>query len=206
LIVARQLKHEGVLAVLADLFIAREPPANIRFDSGAAFIATAVLKWLANVGVKTLYITPASPWENRNNESFNGPLRDELLNGEIFYSLAEPKVPIEAWWRHYFCWEPDVPVTGVTPYNEPLMVEFCMDKELVEHSGKRAKLTCIQNQKLDKINEQIEVIKRVQEQRLSQISEQIERIRADAAYNFPIQQFVVVAILFILTLTLWRAW
>ena len=115
-------------------------------------------------------------------------------------------MPIEAWRRHYFCWSPDVPVIGVTLYNELLMVEFCMDKELVEHGGKRAKLTCIQNQKLDKINEQIEVIQRVQEQRLSQISEQIERIRADAAYNFPIQQFVVVAILFILTLTLWRAW
>ena len=153
-----------------------------------------------------LYITLASPWENDDNESFNVSVRDELLNSKILCSLAELKVQIEASRRHYFCWEPDLPVTGVTPYTVLLMVEFCMDKELVEHSGKRAKLTCIQNQKLDKINEQIEVIQRVQEQRLSQISEQIERIRADAAYNFPIQQFVVVAILFILTLTLWRAW
>ena len=99
-----------------------------------------------------------------------------------------------------------MPVTDVTLYNKPLMVEFCMDKELVKHGWERAKLTCIQNQKLDKINEQIEAIQRVQERRLAQISEQIERIRADAAYNFPIQQFVVVAILFILTLTLWRVW
>ena len=99
-----------------------------------------------------------------------------------------------------------MPVTGITPYNEPLMLEFCMEKELVEHVGKRANLACIQNQKLDKISEQIEAIQRGQEQRLAQISDQIERIRADAAYNFPIQQLVVVAILFILTLTLWRAW
>ena len=56
---------------------------------------------MAQVGVKTLYITPASPWENGCNESFNGSLRDELLNGEIFYSLAEAKVLIEAWRRHY---------------------------------------------------------------------------------------------------------
>ncbi|MBG6116365.1 transposase InsO family protein [Sphingobium sp. JAI105] len=100
LIVARQLKHEDVLAALADLFIARGPPANIRSDNGSEFIATAVQKWLAQVGVTTLYITPASPWENGYNESFNGSLRDELLNGEIFYSLAEAKVLIEAWRRH----------------------------------------------------------------------------------------------------------
>lgn len=90
-----------MLAALADLFIARGPPANIRSDNGSEFIATSVQKWLAQVGVKTLYITPASPWENGYNESFNGSLRDELLNGEIFYSLAEAKVLIEAWRRHY---------------------------------------------------------------------------------------------------------
>ena len=100
-IVARQLKHEDVLAALADLFIACGPPANIRSDNGSAFIATAVQKWLAQVGETTLYITSASPWENGYNESFNGSLRDELLNGEIFYSLVERKVLIEAGRRHY---------------------------------------------------------------------------------------------------------
>jgi putative transposase len=90
-----------VLAALAELFIARGPPANIRSDNGPEFIATAVQKWLAQIGVKTLYIAPGSPWENGYNESFNGSLRDELLNGEIFYSLAEAKVLIEAWRRHY---------------------------------------------------------------------------------------------------------
>jgi transposase InsO family protein len=101
LVVARQLKHEDVLAALADLFIARGPPAHIRSDNGAEFIATAVQLWLAQIGVKTLYIAPGSPWENGYNDSFNGSLRDELLNGEIFYSLAEAKVLIEAWRRHY---------------------------------------------------------------------------------------------------------
>ena len=81
LIVARRLDHEDVLAALADLFIGRGPPAHIRSDNGSEFIATAVQKWLGKVGVKTLYITPGSPWENGYNESFNGSLRDELLNG-----------------------------------------------------------------------------------------------------------------------------
>jgi putative transposase len=101
LVVARRLRHEDVLAALAELFVLRGPPANIRSDNGPEFIATAVKKWLGRIGVTTLYITPASPWENGYNESFNGSLRDELLNGEIFYSLAEAKVLIEAWRRHY---------------------------------------------------------------------------------------------------------
>jgi transposase InsO family protein len=101
LVVSRQLRHEDVLAALADLFIERGPPAHIRPDNGSEFIATAVQTWLAQIGVKTLYIAPGSPWENGYNESFNGSLRDELLNGEIFYSLAEAKVLIEAWRRHY---------------------------------------------------------------------------------------------------------
>lgn len=90
-----------MLAALVDLFILLGPPAHIRSDNGSEFIATAVQKWLGQIGVKTLYITPGSPWENGCNESFNGSLRNKLLNGEIFYSLAEAKVLIEAWWRHY---------------------------------------------------------------------------------------------------------
>ena len=86
------------------------------------------------------------------------------------------------------------------------MLWFHMEKELVGHVDKREKLACIQNQKLDRISEQIEAVQRIQEQRLAQISDQIDQIRTEVAYNFPIQQIVVVAILFILTLTLWRAW
>ena len=101
LIVARQLRHEDALAALADLFIARGPPANIRSYNGREFIAKGVQKWLGQIGVKTLHIAPGSPWEKSYDESFNGSLRDELLNGEIFYSLVEAKVLIEAWRRHY---------------------------------------------------------------------------------------------------------
>ena len=101
LAVARQLCHEVVLAALAKLLIDRAPPVHIRSDNGSEFIATAVQKWLGQVGVKTLYIPPSSPWKNGYNESFNGSLRDELLNGEIFYNLAGAKVLIEAWRRHY---------------------------------------------------------------------------------------------------------
>ncbi len=75
---ARKLRYEDVLAILAELFVTRGPPAHIRSDNGPEFIATAVQSWLARIGVKTLYIAPGSPWENGYNESFNGSLRDEL--------------------------------------------------------------------------------------------------------------------------------
>lgn len=99
--VARRLRSEDVLAALAELFVTRGPPAHIRSDNGPEFIANAVQQWLAKIGVKTLYITPGSPWENGYCESFNGSMRDELLNGEIFYTLAEARILIEAWRRHY---------------------------------------------------------------------------------------------------------
>jgi transposase InsO family protein len=145
LIVARQLRHEDVLAALAELFVLRGPPANIRSDNGPEFIATAVQKWLAQVGVKTLYITPASPWENGYNESFNGSLRDELLNGEIFYSLAEAKVLIEAWRRHYntirphssLGYRPPAPETATPPLppsgSATLHLQAAMAKEATMH-------------------------------------------------------------------------
>jgi len=68
---------------------------------GPEFVAEAVQKWIAAVGPKTTYITPGSPWENGYVESFNARLRDELLNGEIFYSLREAQIVIESWCRHY---------------------------------------------------------------------------------------------------------
>jgi putative transposase len=87
---ARRLRSDDVLAYLSDLFTKHCPPDYIRSDNGPEFVATAVREWLAKVGVKTLYIEPGSPWENGYNESFNGKLRDELLNTEIFYTLREP--------------------------------------------------------------------------------------------------------------------
>jgi len=99
--VARRLRSDDVLQVLTDLFTQHGPPDHIRSDNGSEFTAKVVRDWLPKVGVKTLYIEPGSPWENGYNESFNGKLRDELLNGEIFYSLREAKVLIEQWRRHY---------------------------------------------------------------------------------------------------------
>ncbi|WP_156032665.1 IS3 family transposase [Parvularcula oceani] len=99
--VARQLKSDDVLATLADLFAERGPPEHIRSDNGSEFTATVVREWLGRLGVKTAFITPGSPWENGYNESFNGKLRDEFLDREIFYSLTEARILIEAWRVHY---------------------------------------------------------------------------------------------------------
>jgi putative transposase len=93
--IGRQMKHDDVLERLAWLMATRGVPAHIRSDNGSEFTAKAVRSWLKRVGVKTLYIAPGSPWENGYVESFNGKLRDELLNGEIFETLLEAKVLIE---------------------------------------------------------------------------------------------------------------
>ena len=99
--VARKLKATDVIDVLADLFILRGVPTHIRSDNGPEFVATALREWIAAVGAKAAYIEPGSPWENGYCKSFNGKLRDELLNGEIFYSLKEAQIVIEQWRKHY---------------------------------------------------------------------------------------------------------
>ena len=101
IVVERRLNSEDVLATLYGLFIERGVPEYIRSDNGSEFTAKAVREWLSNVGVKTLYIEPGSPWENGYNESFNGKFRDELLNCEIFDTLFEAKVLIEEWRKEY---------------------------------------------------------------------------------------------------------
>jgi putative transposase len=99
--VDRRLRSTDVIAVLSDQFILRGVPDHVRSDNGPEFVATAVRDWIAAVGARTAYVEPGSPWENGYCESFNAKLRDELLDGEIFYSLAEAKIVIEAWRRHY---------------------------------------------------------------------------------------------------------
>lgn len=99
--VERRLRSGDVLETLAELFVHRGVPEHIRSDNGSEFCAIAVREWLARTNVKTLFIEPGSPWENGYNESFNGKLRDELLNGEIFYTLEEAKVLVEQWRKHY---------------------------------------------------------------------------------------------------------
>ena len=101
--VARKLRAIDVIDVLSDLFILRGVPAYIRSDNGPEFVAQAVQEWIAVVGAKTAYIERSSPWENGYIESFNARLRDELLNGEIFYTLREAQIIIESWRRHYKC-------------------------------------------------------------------------------------------------------
>ena len=101
ILVARRLRSDDVLHLLAHLFADRGPPDHIRSDNGPEFTAKVVRAWLGRIGVKTLFIEPGSPWENGYNESFNGKLRDELLNGEIFYTLKEAQVLIEHWRQHY---------------------------------------------------------------------------------------------------------
>ncbi|MCL4142113.1 UNVERIFIED_CONTAM: hypothetical protein GTU68_023534 [Idotea baltica] len=95
--VKRKLNSTEVIDALTDLFILRGVPAYIRSDNGPEFIAEAVRDWIKAVGAKTAYIEPGSPWENGYCESFNGRMRDELLNGEIFYSLPEAQIIIERW-------------------------------------------------------------------------------------------------------------
>ena len=97
----RKLKSIDVIDVLSDLFILHGVPEHIRSDNGSEFVAKAVQEWITAVGAKTAYIAPGSPWENGFIESFNARLRDELLDGEIFYSLNEARIVIESWRRHY---------------------------------------------------------------------------------------------------------
>ena len=101
ILVARKIKNQDVIDLLFQLFIIRGIPEHIRSDNGPEFTAKAIRKWLTRLGVKTLFIEPGSPWENGYIESFNGKLRDELLNLEIFTTLEEAKVLIEQWRREY---------------------------------------------------------------------------------------------------------
>jgi len=125
--VARRINSFAGIETLADIMLIRGVPEYIRSDNGPEMTAKLVRKWLAQVGAKTLYIEPGSPWQNGYCESFNGKLRDELLNGEIFYSLREAQVLIERWRKHYntvrphssLGYRPPAPQT-ITPFPQPL--------------------------------------------------------------------------------------
>ncbi len=101
IVTKRKLKSGDVLEALENLFIDRGMPDHIRSDNGAEFTAIAVREWLGKMEVKPTYIEPGSPWENGYNESFNGKLRDELLDRELFDTLHEAQVLIERWRVHY---------------------------------------------------------------------------------------------------------
>ena len=127
--VARKLNATSVIDALSDLFILRGVPGFVRSDNGPEFIAQAVRDWITAVGARTEYIEPGSPWENGYVESFNARLRDELLNGEIFYSLREAQIIIENWRRHYntrrphsaLGYRPPAPATIIPMDQRPVM-------------------------------------------------------------------------------------
>ena len=119
ILVKRRISSQDIIDQLFQLFIFRGIPEHIRSDNGPEFTAKRVRDWLVGLGVKTLFIEPGSPWENGYIESFNGKLRDELLNREIFTTLTEAKILIEQWRREYnhvrphsaLCYRPPAPET-----------------------------------------------------------------------------------------------
>ena len=106
IVVERRLQSDDVLSCITELFVKHGPPEHIRSDNGSEFTARVVHQWIKRLGVQTLFIEPGSPWENGYNESFNGKFRDELLNGEIFYTLKEAQVLIEEWRLEYNTFRP----------------------------------------------------------------------------------------------------
>lgn len=98
---ARHIGANEVIEQLAHAMIEHGAPEYIRSDNGPEFVANRLRQWLGAIGVKTAYIEPGSPWENGYCESFNGTLRDNLLNGEIFYGVREAQVIVNQWVHHY---------------------------------------------------------------------------------------------------------
>lgn len=114
-VVRRRFRAQDVLLILADLFLKHGCPAHIRSDNGPEFVAKKLVVWLNKIEVGPLFITPGSPWENGYVESFNGKMRYELLNGEIFYSMLEARVIIERWRMHYNTKRPHSSLGGRPP-------------------------------------------------------------------------------------------
>jgi putative transposase len=136
--VARRLTSDDVLERLAWLMATRGVPEHIRSDNGPEFTARAVRSWLKKVGVTTLFIEPGSPWENGYVESFNGKLRDELLDRESFYTLNEARVLIERWRRHYNTERPHSSLGYRPPAPETRSPEPCsasLRRALVQGAG-----------------------------------------------------------------------
>jgi transposase InsO family protein len=119
--VARRIRSDDVIHTLTELFVINGAPEHIRADNGPEFTSKMVRGWLERVGVKTLFIEPGSPWENGYNESFNGKLRDELLNREIFYSLREVQILTERWRREYNTIRPHSSLGYRPPVPETIM-------------------------------------------------------------------------------------
>jgi len=128
--VEKALKSEEVLETLSELFLTEGVPEYIRSDNGSEFTAQKVQDWLKKLNVKTAYITPGSPWENGYNERFNGTLRDEVLNGEIFYTLKEAQVMIESWRKEYNQVRPHSSLGYKPPAPEAKIVTLKLDQKM----------------------------------------------------------------------------
>jgi len=133
-LVGRCLRSLEVIEALSDAMLSHGIPEHIRSNNGPEMTSKRVRNWLQLIGVQTLFIEPGSPWENGYNESFNGKLRDQLLNGEVFYSLKEATIIIEGWRIHYntqrphsaLGYKPPAPVTRAikpTPINQPAITQ-----------------------------------------------------------------------------------
>jgi len=122
--VARRIRSQDVIDQLYYQFLFRGIPEHIRSDNGVEFTAKAIRNWLSKIGVKTLFIEPGSPWENGYIESFNGKLRDELLNGEIFTTLTEARVLIERWRMQYNQVRPHSSLSYRPPAPEAIMTKI----------------------------------------------------------------------------------
>jgi transposase InsO family protein len=119
----RRWTSAKVIEALADVMVRRGVPEHLRSDNGPEFVAEALRQWLAGTGAKTLYIEPGSPWENGYCESFNSKLRDEFLNGEIFYSIKELRVLVERWRVYYNTIRPHSSLGYKPPAPEAWLIE-----------------------------------------------------------------------------------
>ena len=99
--VDKSIKAKDVICTLADLFSGRGAPMYLRSDNGPEFIEKTLKRWLAQNGTDTIHIEPGKPWQNGFIESFNSKVRDEFLNMEVFYTLAEAQVKTEIWRQEY---------------------------------------------------------------------------------------------------------
>lgn len=122
--VARRIRSQDVILVLADLFLKHGIPKHIRSDNGPEFIAKKLVAWIKSLEVQPLFIEPGSPWENGYCESFNSKMRYEFLDGEIFYSLLEAKILIERWRVHYNTKRPHSSLGGRPPAPETFRPTF----------------------------------------------------------------------------------
>ena len=99
-------------------------PRHLRSDNGSEFVSHAILEWLAKEHIETALIDPGKPWQNGDNESFNGKFRDECLSLEWFRSRAEARVVIETWRRHFNNVRPHSSLDDLTPIEFKTRYDF----------------------------------------------------------------------------------